>query len=607
MFVNERIRFVSKKVDYLLIKRNAYMIKNNYFTENSDLMLHFDKLIKFQEIVEQYEDGFSDAKKYAETNDDKYAMAPADFKAAIDYYREVLTSIGDLSGNYVAQHAAEMDKIGLKFQDGKVVFPEVMTELWKQFNDAGLVPYELKRGSGGLGLPVTVYTMVKEIISRADISFAMSIAVLNLAETIERFGSKELKDKWLPKMSTSQYTGAMALTEPNYGSDLSNVMLKATKKEDGTYILNGTKRFITHGCGMNEMPAVVLTLARTGTSTSGARGLSFFAVDGKYIQTAGIEHKLGIRCSPTCEIVYENTPAELIGEEGYGLTRYAMGMMNGARLSVGTLGVSIGSAVYEESKKYASEREQFGKTIENIPAVKKMLDRMEREVAAMRCLNYEAAFMMDMYLWRSERMEEAGMSEKEIRKDETLKNWEKLASLFTPINKYYTSEVSNKLAYDAIQIHGGVGYTEEFDVARLYRDARILSIYEGTSQLQVVAAIGGIISGMGEKGHLRSYHESSKKSFPVSKATEKIFSLLENAVNIYKDMDDKEYFAAEVVEIAGRLISGLLMERTVSLLEGEAKSKRQALCNDYNRDSISIARSCLVQLKSGKEKEPVLD
>lgn len=583
------------------------MIKNNYFTDNEDLMLHFNTLVDFNEIIDVYEKDFHDAKKYEETNDEKYALAPHNKEEAYDYYKEVLTKIGDIAGNHVAQNAGIMDKVGLKYQDGKVIFPDKMNELWTMFQDSGLMPYMLKRSSGGLGLPVIVYNILQEVLARADISFLMATAVLNLAETIEKFASKEVKEKWLPKMANAEYTGAMALTEPNFGSDLSSVNTRATKQPDGSYLINGTKRFITHGCGMYNIPAAILTLARTGEPGSGARGLSFFVVDGSKVQTAGIEHKMGLKCSPTCEIVYEDSPAELIGEEGHGLTRYAMGMMNGARLAVGTLGIAVGTAVYEESMKYAKEREQFGKLIKDIPAVKKMLDRMEREIVAMRCLNMEAARMIDLYLWRVERMTESGMSDRDIRKDETVKYWEKLATLFTPLNKYYCSEMSNVLAYDAIQIHGGVGYTEEFDVARIARDTRILTIYEGTTQLQIVAAIGGVVSGMSPKGQLRNYLDKIMGEFQASPSSQKLYKVLEKAVAVFKEIDNKDYVASEVVEIAARLLCGVLLEKTLGKVDGEVKEHRTKLSNDYNQESLAICQADLIRLESAKLKRPALD
>ncbi|MBI3394330.1 MAG: acyl-CoA dehydrogenase family protein, partial [Spirochaetia bacterium] len=458
------------------------MIQNNYFNENPDIQLQFQKLLDWKEIVNLYEDGFRDAKKYKDTKDEKFSMAPNSVEEAIETYRTVLEAIGELTGSEIAPRAPEMDKIGLKFDNGKVTFPKPMTEAYNVVKEAGLQPYSISRKYGGLGIPCVVQSMVMEVLARGDAALSIAIGCVNLAETIERFASKEMKEAVIPRMASGEITGAMALTEPNYGSDLPNVQTRAVKAEDGTWRLTGTKRFITHGCGFTDTPAVILTLARTGGPTSGARGLSFFLVKSEDVEIAGIERKLGLHCSPTCEVVFDNAPGEIIGQEGMGLVKYAMGMMNNARLSIASQAMGIASAALFEAKKYASERQQFGKLIQEIPAVKKMIDRMERECAAMRCLLYEAAGSVDHYVWKLEHLESDGKTEKEIRADEEIRFWEKMANLFTPLSKYYISEMCNIVASDALQIHGGSGYTEDYDVARIYRDARITNIYEGTTQ-----------------------------------------------------------------------------------------------------------------------------
>ncbi|MCP5497357.1 MAG: acyl-CoA dehydrogenase family protein [Leptospiraceae bacterium] len=586
------------------------MIQNNYFLDNSDLMLHFEEVIPWTEIITQYEGDFEDYKKFQETNDEKFSHAPSDMDSALEYYKEILTSTGSIAGKSIAQNASEMDKIGVKYENGKVIFPEIMNKIYKSYHESGLLNFMLKKESGGLGLPVTVYNMIFEIVSRADISFVMTLAANTIAETIEKYGTLELKEKWIPKFLSSEYTGSMALTEPDYGSDLINLKTKAVKQPDGTYLLTGTKRFITHGCGMSNFPAILLTLARTGEPGSGARGISFFVVDGKNVHISGIERKMGIKSSPTCEVVYENSPAEIIGEEGLGLTKYALGLMNGARLAVGTLGVGLATAAYEEAKRYSGIREQFGKPIKEIPAVQKMLDRMEREIVAMRCLNMEAAHSMDKYIWATERMKEKGISEKEIRKDETIKYWERISSLFTPIAKYYCTEMSNSIAYDAVQVHGGVGYTEEFDVARIYRDARILTIYEGTTQMQIVAAIGGIVAGMAPNAYLKKYIDSLMKSFSPSKISQKILALLEKAISLYKNLEtkEKEYYAFEVVEIATKLLCGLLLEKSVEKLKDEEqKAKRRKIAFVYAKDSFSISQKNYMNLQLVNKEEVDFD
>ncbi|MCB1166801.1 MAG: acyl-CoA dehydrogenase family protein, partial [Leptospiraceae bacterium] len=362
------------------------MIQGNYFEDNEDIRLHLEEITDWEEIVQAYEGDFDDAKAYQEDGDERLAMAPGSTKDAVDYYRTILESSGEIAGTIVSQAAQPMDHEGLKYDSGKVTFPGPMVEAYESVKEAGIMPYATNRRYGGLGIPLSVQTLMMELTSRADAAFAIAIGCVNLAETIEKFGTQEMIDTWVPRMSRGEVVGAMALTEPNYGSDLPNVQTRAEQDANGTWKINGTKRFITHACGFDKYPSVILTLARTGKPESGARGLSFFLVEGKDVHVAKIEHKMGLHCSPTCEVVYEDTPAQLIGEPGQGLVKYAMEMMNTARLSIAGQSMGIAEAAYREAKKYAGQREQFGKLIQEIPAVRRMLHRMERETAAMRCL-----------------------------------------------------------------------------------------------------------------------------------------------------------------------------------------------------------------------------
>lgn len=583
------------------------MIQNNYFSENEDIQRQFKHIVDWKEIVEWYENGFGDAKLYAETKDEKYAYAPTSVEEAVEGYRTLLDAVGELVGAEVAPRSPEMDKIGLKFADGKVTFPEPMVAAYNAVREAGLQPYSITRKYGGLGVPAVVQATVMELLSRGDAALAIALGCVNLAETIERFGSKEMKEKWVPKMASGEVTGAMALTEPNYGSDLPGVQSRAVKGPDGVWRITGTKRFITHGCGFTNTPSVILTLARTGSPTSGARGLSFFLVEGKDVTIAGIEKKLGLHCSPTCEVVYENTPAEMIGQEGMGLVRYAMGMMNNARLSIASQSMGIATAAYYEARKYASERQQFGKLIQEIPAVRKMLDRMEREIIAMRALLMEAARSVDGYVWRLEHLEHAGKTEREIKNDEQIRFWEKLANLFTPLSKYYISEWCNTIASDALQVHGGAGYTEDYDVARIYRDARITNIYEGTTQLQIVACIGGVVSGMAATGNLRAYLDENMGKFTPSAALKEVRQGFEEAVKLFKDIKDgtaKDMLAFETVECAARCINGMLMERAASRLSGTDKEHVLVHAQAYHIDSLATIKGNLVRLQ--KAERPAL-
>lgn len=579
------------------------MIQNNYFTENEDLQLFYNDLVDWDEIVKAYEgEDFADAKKYAETQNERYAMAPSTVAEALEFYGATLEAVGQLAGTEVASRAQQMDWKGLKFADGKVTFPPEVIEIYELFKNAGLTPYNIKRDYDGLGMPGTVNAILTEILCRADTAFTMTLGLQNLAKTIVRYGTEEQKEKYVTKMASGEYLGAMALTEPNYGSDLRNVKTKAVKQEDGSYRITGAKRFISQGCGLGEYPSIILTLART--ADNGARGLSLFIVRSTDVEIGGIEKKLGIHVSPTCEVIYDNSHAEIIGEEGYGLTRYTLSMMNDARCAVAALGSGIGSAAYYEAKKYASEREQFGKTIDQIPAVRRMLDRMERENMAMRLITGEGARSVDLYLHKAMRIEKKvglAASEREIKKDADLRFWDRLASLFTPLSKFYCSEMGISLATDAVQIHGGAGYTEEYDVARIYRDSRINTVYEGTTQLQVVAAIGGLVAGMAPKGNFRQYFDNELTRFSPSDTLNEQYKLFKEAIEIYKDIEDGEVrdtVAFEVVNIASRMMCGMLYERAAGRVDGAKRERVLSLAAEYHIDTMAMIHGDMYKLKA---------
>lgn len=579
------------------------MISNNYFSNNEDLIDHFDSITPWNEIIEAYEQNFEDFKEYQKSGKEELAFAPGNYEDAIEFYRSTLEAGGDIAGKDVSQVAKEMDEIGLKYNDGKVEFPKAMHAVIDKIKSAGLLPYGIHRHYGGLGLPSVVQSMLSESVSRADGGLAITLGCMNLAETVERFGTDEMIHEYVPKMAAGELCGAMALTEPNYGSDLPNLQTKAVKGEDGVWRITGTKRFITHACGFGDSPSIILTLARTGSTTSGARGLSFFLVHSKDVYVASIEKKMGLHCSPTCEVVFENSPGILIGDEGKGLVKYSMAMMNQARLNIAAQAMGIATAAYFEGKKYAEERIQFGKPISEITAVKKMLEKMEREVAAMRCILYEASRSVDLYRWKEERAKMNGISEKEVKKDETFKKWEKLASLFTPLSKYYITEMANVVASDALQIHGGSGYTEDYDVARIYRDVRITNIYEGTTQLQTVACIGGIVSGMTETGIYREYLKSEMSTFTASRELLDLFSQFETVVKEFAEIDStplREELAFEVVESAARFHNSLLLERSVGRAKVERRAHRKSLTEAYILDSAAILASNLTKLRGKK-------
>ena len=583
------------------------MILNNYFSDNPELVEYFQYFVDWPAVIAQYEDGFKDAARYKETADENYALAPASNEDAIDFYRTILESIGNLVGKELAPVAQEMDRIGLKYDNGRVIFPESMVRVYKEMQAAGLQPYAFPRNVGGIGLPASAQAVLMEILGRGDGSMALAFGCPNIGEVLGHFADEAMQKEWIPRLTNGELTCAMALTEPNYGSDLSNIQCRAEKNEEGKWVLNGAKRFITHGCGFGDTPAIILTLARTGSPASGARGLSFFVVRSEDVFIAGIEEKMGLHCSATCEVVYENSPGLLIGKEGEGLIKGAMGMMNSARLSIAAQSLGIASAAYMEAVKYAGEREQFGRFIKDIPAVAKILNRMEREIAAMRALTMEAARSVDMYLWRKDRMKHEGLPDREIRSDAQIRRWEKLASLFTPLSKYYVSEWCNRIAYDAIQVYGGSGFTEEYDVARIYRDARITTIYEGTTQLQVVGAIGGVVSGLAPSGFLREYLTEETSRFPTSEAYSEVLVTLDEVVRLFKEIEDggaKDELAFEVVESAARALNGMLLEQTIHRAPAEGKARRKKLAADYHLDSMATMQANLVKLRAATARQP---
>ncbi|EOQ89990.1 putative acyl-CoA dehydrogenase [Leptospira yanagawae serovar Saopaulo str. Sao Paulo = ATCC 700523] len=569
------------------------MIQNNYFLTNEDLKEHFYELIDWNEIVPIYENNYSDAKLYESTQNTKLEMAPSNPDEATSYYEEILKSCGEISGMYVSQVASVVDAKGLKFENGEVIHPQEMVDVIQMYHDAGLGPAAFKRKYGGLGVPSIIKAMIAELMYRSDSSITIAVGSMGLAAILEVCASEEMKNEWIPKLISGNYTVTMGLSEPDFGSDLPNITTKAIQKDDGWY-LSGTKRFQTVACGVNGGPGITLTLARTGSPESGARGLSFFIVENKDYSIQGIEKKLGIKASATCETVFEDSKGYLVGKEGFGLVKYVMGMLNGARLSVSSQGTGIVTAAYEEALKYAKERYQFGKPIYEIPAVKKLLDRMERELAGMRCLMVEAAYSVDKYYWYEDGREIT------VEENKTAKFWEKVANTLTPISKYYNSEMCNDLVYDGLQVLGGAGYTEDYDLSRLYRDARITNIYDGTTQIQVNAAIGGITSGMSQTGTFRAYLDHLTKGSESNQRLTEIRSVFESIVDAYKSIPDqntKESFSFEVVESAARLVVGLLMERSKNKSKSR-KELRSKWCKEFHIDSFGILTANLIKLKS---------
>ncbi len=522
---------------------------DNFFTDNEDLLFHLETM-DLDYIIKLYEDDFAEA--------GAFPHAPKDAADAKDSYRRVLEIIGEIAAEYMAPYAAEVDKTGVKLVDGEVEFAPATLKAWEMMRKAELTGMTFARKYGGLNIPLTIMTMCGEIFTRGDASFLNLGLQQDIGETLERFGSEEQKARIIPLLANGAEGSAMILTEPDAGSDLQAVTLKATQGTDGKWLLSGVKRFITNGCGR-----IGLVLARS-EDREGARGLSLFLYErDKHTRIRRVEEKLGIHGSPTCEMQFDNAPAELVGERGRGLTKYTMWLMNSARLSVASQGVGIAEVAYREAEKYAREREQFGGPIIKLPAVYEMLADMRIALEAARTLLYETARIVDL----KEGMERAVERHPE-RNDELkaeIKKYTRLAGMFTPMAKAYNSETANKVAYDAIQIHGGTGFMKDFNVERHYRDARITNIYEGTTQLQVVAAIGAVMSGTATAA-MDEYASEDWSALPAGllKDAQKARMMLEKSILHVKEANSDEvtaFHARRLVEMATDIIISWLLLR----------------------------------------------
>jgi len=443
---------------------------NTYYRANRKLYLN---RIDLEEIVSELENHFQD----------QTPTALHSYAEACRWYEMILQNAGDISANFIAPRAAAVDQHGATFANGAVRWAPESQENMDVLAQAGFMGGTLPRKYGGLNLPVTVNTVIIEMVSQADASLMNLFGLQDIGVTIYKFGTEEQKDRVLPKFCKGAVSGSMALTEPDAGSDLQAVNLKAAEKE-GVWYLDGVKRFITNGCG-----EISLVLARSEPKSRGAKGLSMYLYERDRDDNAvirRIENKLGIHGSPTCEIQFNQARAELVGKRRFGLIRYVRSLMDGARLAIAAQALGIAQAAYDEAVKYANEREQFDQAIVHFPAVYQMLKRMQAEVETHRLLLYNTAWHVD----RMEMLERRAANGEKIRPQ--VKKATAMSGLLTPLVKFSAAEMANQAAYDAVQIHGGCGFMKDFPVERLARDARITNIYEGTSQLQVVAAIGGI-------------------------------------------------------------------------------------------------------------------
>lgn len=541
----------------------------NFFEDNKSLSFQLDHPL-MQRIVELKEKSFE--------NKDREPYAPQDYDDAIENYKQVLDIVGDICGNVLAPNAEAVDAEGPTVVDGRVHYHPGTQQNHDTLAKAGLYGMSLPREFGGLNFPMIPYVMAAELVSRADGGFANIWGLQDCAETIHEFASDEQRKKYLP-LANQGRTFAMGLTEPDAGSDLQAVMLKAHYDEKrGTWLLNGVKRFITNGDA-----DISLVMARSEEGTTDARGISLFLYDNKKtdcVRVRRIEHKMGIIGSPTCELVFKDAPAELVGERKLGLIKYVMSLMNGARLGVAAQSVGIAEAATREAEKYASEREQFGKFIKDIPAVREMLCMMRTKTDAIRALLYETTRYVDIYKSLLHIQRERTLTKEERTE---LKEYTRLAEMFTPIAKLFGSEFCNQVTYDAVQVHGGTGYMRDFPVERLYRDARITNIYEGTSQLQVVAAIRSVLNGA--LTQRIAYFAEQVKGADFASEANLLKTLSADFVKAIEDLqsannnDFIDFHARRLVEIGGFIAIAYLLildsERCTCQPNCFAKSARQ--------------------------------
>ena len=519
----------------------------NYYTDHPEIEFHLDHPL-MKRIVELKEKGYADK--------DQFADAPVCYEDAIENYKRVLDITGDVAANIIEPNSESVDLEGPHLVDGRMVYASKTVENIDATCKAGLWGVSMPRKYGGLNLPNVVFSMLSEVISAADAGFQNIWSLQSCIDTLYEFGSEEQREKYIPRVCEGA-SMSMDLTEPDAGSDLQRVMLKATQDEDGTWSLNGVKRFITNGDS-----DIHLVLARSEEGTHDGRGLSMFIYDKQSggVTVRHIEHKLGIHGSPTCELVFKNAKAELCGSTRMGLIKYVMALMNGARLGIAAQSVGVEQEAYNEGLSYAKERMQFGKKIISFPAVYDMLSRMKAKLDAGRSLLYQTARYVDLY----KALEDIGRDRKLTPEErQELKKWNRLADAFTPLAKGTNSEWANQNAYDAISIHGGSGFIMEYKSQRLFRDARIFSIYEGTTQLQVVAAIRYITNGTYlniMKEMLQG--EVSESLKPLQERVAKLVATYEACLDKVKagaNQDEHDFLGRRLYDMTADIVASLLI------------------------------------------------
>lgn len=519
----------------------------NYYTDHPEIEFHLNHPL-MKRVVDLKE------RNYVEK--DQFEDAPVNYEDAIENYKRLLDITGAVAANIIEPNSEDVDLEGPHLENGRMIYASKTFENLDATRKAGLWGLSMPRRYGGLNLPNAIFSMASEIIAAADAGFQNIWSLQSCIDTLYEFGSEEQRQKYIPRICAGE-TMSMDLTEPDAGSDLQRVMLKATQDEDGTWRLNGVKRFITNGDS-----DIHLVLARSEEGTKDGRGLSMFIYDKRDggVTVRHIEHKLGIHGSPTCELVYKNAKAELCGNTRLGLIKYVMALMNGARLGIAAQSVGVEQEAYNEGLAYAKERAQFGEKIINFPAVYDMLSRMKAKLDAGRSLLYCCARYVDIYKALEDIARDTKLTPEERQE---MKKYTRLADAFTPLAKGMNSEYANQNAYDAISIHGGSGFIMEYKCQRLFRDARIFSIYEGTTQLQVVAAIRYITNGT----YLSIIKEMLENEVsddlkPLKERVAKLVELYEAAINKVKEANDQavhDFLARRLYNMTGDIVMSLLI------------------------------------------------
>ena len=520
----------------------------NYYTDHPEIGFHLNHP-EMKRVVDLREKDYADK--------DKYDYAPVDFEDAMENYRRVLEITGDVAANVIEPNSESVDLEGPHLENNRMIYASKTVENIEATRRAGLWGVSMPRRYGGLNLPNAVFSMLSEVISAADAGFQNIWSLQSCIDTLYEFGSEEQRQEFIPRVCEGAMM-SMDLTEPDAGSDLQRVMLKATRDEENDcWRLNGVKRFITNGDS-----DIHLVLARSEEGTTDGRGLSMFIYDKRDggVDVRHIEHKLGIHGSPTCELTYKNAKAQLCGNTRMGLIKYVMALMNGARLGIAAQSVGLSQEAYNEALSYANDRQQFGQKIVNFPAVHDMLSRMKAKLDAGRSLLYQTARYVDIYKCLEDIQRDRSLTAEEKQE---MKKYQRLADAFTPVAKGMNSEYANQNAYDAVSVHGGSGFIMEYKSQRLMRDARIFSIYEGTTQLQVVAAIRYITNGT-YLGIIKEMleREVSEELRPLHSRVAAMVTLYEESIAHAKEAADQEmhdFLARRLYDMTAEIIMSLLI------------------------------------------------